>query len=86
MNDDETRQPRSPEDYATMIMQQLGANTMAEAATKVRELAGSVAFLGQMAVPVVAAINATNQSLYEDSADNHLYYKNSLGASYKLSS
>lgn len=38
MNDDETRQPRSPEDYATMIMQQLGANTMADAWSKVATL------------------------------------------------
>jgi len=38
MNDDETRQPRSPEDYATMIMQQLGANTMADAYSKVSAL------------------------------------------------
>ncbi len=34
----ETRQPRSPEDYATMIMQQLGANTMADAWSKVATL------------------------------------------------
>jgi hypothetical protein len=38
MNDDETRQPRSPEDYATMIMQQLGASTMADAWSKVATL------------------------------------------------
>ena len=38
MNDDETRQPRSPEDYATMIMQQLGATTMADAHSKVAML------------------------------------------------
>ena len=38
MNDDETRQPRSPEDYATMIMQQLGATTMADAWSKVATL------------------------------------------------
>src|SRR5574343_1466650 len=46
-------------------------------------LAGSVVFLGQMEVPIVAAINATNQSLYEDSASSHLHYKNSLGIVYK---
>ena len=38
MDTDETRQPRSPEDYATMIMQQLGANTMADAWSKVATL------------------------------------------------
>ena len=38
MNDDETRQPRSPEDYATMMMQQLGAKTMADAWSKVATL------------------------------------------------
>ncbi len=38
MDDETTRQPRSPEDYATMIMQQLGANTMADAWSKVATL------------------------------------------------
>jgi len=38
MNDDETRQPRSPEDYATMIMQLLGSETMADAYSKVSAL------------------------------------------------
>ena len=38
MDTDDTRQPRSPEDYATMIMQQLGANTMADAWSKVATL------------------------------------------------
>lgn len=39
MTDEQTRQPRSPEDYATMIMQTLAANSMAEAYSKVSELA-----------------------------------------------
>ena len=34
----ETRQPRSPEDYATMIMQLLGSDTMADAYSKVSAL------------------------------------------------
>ena len=38
MDDETTRQPRSPEDYANMIMQQLGANTMADAWSKVATL------------------------------------------------
>ena len=38
MNDDETRQPRSPEDYATMIMQLLGSDTMADAYSKTSAL------------------------------------------------
>ena len=36
--DDQTRQPRSPEDYATMIMQLLGSDTMADAYSKVSAL------------------------------------------------
>ena len=38
MDTDDTRQPRSPEDYATMIMQQLGSDTMADAYSKVSAL------------------------------------------------
>lgn len=38
MNEDDTRQPRSPEDYATMIMQLLGSETMADAYSKVSAL------------------------------------------------
>ena len=34
----DTRQPRSPEDYATMIMQLLGSDTMADAYSKVSAL------------------------------------------------
>lgn len=48
-------------------------------------LAGSVVIVGQIQVPVVAAVDAVNRSIYEDSIDNHLYYKNSLGSVYKLS-
>ena len=38
MSDEPTRQPRSPEDYANMIMQQLGSDTMADAWSKVATL------------------------------------------------
>ena len=38
MDTDDTRQPRSPEDYATMIMQLLGSETMADAYSKVSAL------------------------------------------------
>ena len=38
MDTDDTRQPRSPEDYATMIMQLLGCETMADAYSKVSAL------------------------------------------------
>ena len=38
MTDEETRQPRSKEDYAAMIMQLLKATTMADAYNRVSQL------------------------------------------------
>ena len=38
MDTDDTRQPRSPEDYTTMIMQLLGSETLADAYSKVSAL------------------------------------------------
>ena len=39
---------------------------------------------GQLQLPQVAAAAAVNRTLYEDSGDGHLYYKDSAGTAHKL--